>query len=79
MKKVEVLSFVVDTEWDNPDLTENIIERWIKTEEGKFIEKHSLVPLVMRKICQPDTFSDKIEVWATLEEKYETFWRLKFK
>jgi hypothetical protein len=80
MKKIEVLSVKVDTMWDHSVNTQLAIERWIKTEEGQFIEKHSKKPIEMRTIRQPHSpWDDKVELLATLEEKHETFWRLKFK
>lgn len=79
MKRVEVLSFAFDDNYLNSSFPKQVIELWIKSEEGKFIEKHSLAPIEMRKIRQPHSYKNKIELWATLEEKHEIFWRLKFK
>jgi hypothetical protein len=79
MKRVKVLSFEVDLEYLHPEFTKQTIESWIKTEEGKFIERHSTRPIEMRVIKKLDLYVGHYELWATLEEKYEMFWRLKFK
>jgi len=81
MKRIEVLSLTIDTDvpWDQPDYYRHVIERWIKSDEGKFIEKHSQKPIEIRTVRQPYSYDSRIELWATLEEKIETFWRLKFK
>jgi hypothetical protein len=51
----------------------------LETEEGKFIKQHSQTPIQIRVMNDPSTYNEKVEIWATLEEKIETFWRLKFK
>ena len=81
MKRIEVLSLTIDTDvpWDQPDYYRHVIERWIKSDEGKFIKQHSQTPIKIRVINNPSTYNERVELWATLEEKIETFWRLKFK
>ena len=79
MKKVEVYSAKIDS----ADLYSNLLEKtlliWLETEEGKFIKQHSQTPIKIRVMNDPSTYNEKVEIWATLEEKIETFWRLKFK
>lgn len=79
MKKVKVLSFVENNDFSYPKFVERTIELWLKTEEGQFIKQYTKTPLDIRIMKSPSDYNDRIEVWATLEEKYETFWRLKFK
>jgi hypothetical protein len=52
---------------------------WLETEEGKFIKQHSQTPIKIRAMNDPSNYDEKVEIWATLEEKIEIFWRLKFK
>ena len=61
------------------DKSKKIYQLWFETEEGKFIKQHSQTPIQIRVMNDPNTFNEKVELWATLEEKIETFWRLKFK
>ena len=51
----------------------------MRDEEGKFIKQHSQTPIEMRVMNNPNFYNEKVELWATLEEKIEIFWRLKFK
>jgi len=79
MKKIEVISFDISNDFNYPNIAEKTIELWLETEEGKFIKQHSQTPIEMRVMNNPNFYNERVELWATLEEKIETFWRLKFK
>ena len=80
MKKVEVCSVKVDSATDlyNNLLEQNIIDSWTSSEEYKFIEKNS-VSIEQVDIPNHDRFERTILFYAIMDEKIETFWRLKFK
>ena len=79
MKKVEVISFDIGFNYCTPNITEKTLLIWLETEEGKFIKQHSQTPIQIRVMNDPSTYNEKVAIWATLEEKIEIFWRLKFK
>lgn len=79
MKKVEVISFDIGNDFNYPNIAEKTIEWWFETEEAKFIKQHSQTLIQIRVMNDPSTSIKRVKLWATLEEKYETFWRLKYK
>jgi len=74
-----VLSFNDGIDFSYPKFVEKTIELWLETEEGQFIKQYTKTPIDIRIVKNPHIYNDTIEVWATLDEKHETFWRLKFK
>jgi hypothetical protein len=79
MKKVEVISFDISNDFNYPNIAEKTLLIWLETEEGKFIKQHSQTPIKIRVMNDSSNYNEKVEIWATLEEKIETFWRLKYK
>ena len=82
MKRVEVFHAIYDTLAD-PDHSTNIqymIRTWLYTsEEGMFILQHSNKPVDIIQFENPYTLCSMVVLHAFLDEKIETFWRLKFK
>lgn len=80
MKKIEVLTLKVDTLLDSyyPTLYSKAIDQWMSSEEYKFIEKNS-ISIEQVKIEDYTGAERIISYHAVMDEKIETFWRLKFK
>jgi hypothetical protein len=54
------------------------IDNWLSSEEYKFIEKNS-ISIEQVKIKDYDRCEIIISYHAVIEDKIETFWRLKYK
>lgn len=82
MKKVEVFRCVVDLYLDSfthRNIKEEYINQWKETEEYEFLRKYTITPIEQVSLVKHDSLERIIICYATLNEKTETFWRLKYK
>ena len=84
MKKVEVFHTIYDDTYylADPDHSTNIqdmLEKWLKTDDGKFCVKESKTKLEIVEDFTDLYYHKRIRIFAEFDEKIETFWRLKFK
>ena len=80
MKTIQVFSFVVDSLLDsyNQAFLEQVINKWVESEEYKFLEKNC-IKIEQIRAPDHDRFETHYLFHATMDEQIETFWRLKFK
>lgn len=78
LKQIRVCNLEMPSQWPD-DIVRLILESWLTSEEGIFLAEHSKTPLVLTHNAIP--FVDNVEFTyhATLDEKTEIIWRLKFK
>lgn len=89
MKKIEVFRITIaDSSMDiyephrgTSDIVtvRNWTNNWLESEEAKFLTEHSSTPIERVEHKNHEKFETHIIFQATLDEKIETFWRLKFK
>ena len=81
MKKIEVFRVTITgthmyCNLDDIDVVQNYINKWLESEEVQFLKEHSSTPL---ERVNHENFTEGISFHATLGEKTEIFWRLKFR
>lgn len=80
MKRLKVFSFNMDSflELYYSLKCNQVIDQWLSSEEYKFIERNS-ISVEQVRTSNHDRLEDTISFYAVMEEKIETFWRLKYK
>lgn len=80
MKPIRVKAFVFSTtDEDNPDFYAKIeIDKWLDTELGQWLLKHSNPKLECKSEFLVESYSTRYVAFAYLTPELYTFWKLKY-
>jgi hypothetical protein len=76
---VRVYEFTLDPVITYRNRAYELLEQWLASEQGKWVQTHSIAPLQWYVDESPDKFLHHFGVYARLSAADQVFWSLKWK
>jgi len=76
---VRVYEFTLDPVTAYRNRAYELLEQWLASEQGKWIQAHSIAPLQWHVEESPGTFLHHFGIYARLSEADQVFWSLRWK